>query len=154
MNGDPIASAGDYYQSAATLAQIGEQANVPSQQPGSSPPAGQDPKWLSLGVFQALPANEKTSTMMFQLAVNKQGIVRGNYFNTADNVQQPIEGSVDKNTQRISWVLEDRKKIIFDTGLYNLTKSESPVLVHMSKDDTQQWLFVRINEKADTADKQ
>jgi hypothetical protein len=154
MDGEPLASAADYYQSAVSLAQVGEQANAPSQQPGSSPPAGQDPQWLSLGVFQALPANEKTSTMMFQLAVNKQGIVRGNYFNTADNVQQPIEGSVDKNTQRISWVVNDRKKIIFDTGLYNLTKSETPVLVHMSKDSTEQWLFVRINEKADAADKQ
>jgi hypothetical protein len=153
MNDEPIATADEYYQQAASLAQIGEQANIPSQQPDSNPPAGQDPQWLSLGVFNALRENEKSSAMMFQLAVNKDGIVRGNYFNTSDNVQQPIEGAVDKKTQRITWVVEDQKKIIFDTGLYNLTENETPVLVHMSKDKTEQWLFVRINDKGDAATK-
>lgn len=154
LNDQPIASAPEYYQSAASLAQIGEQANIPTQQPTANEVDPKNAKWLSLGVFEALREKEKTSSMMFQIAVNKDGIVRGNYFNTSDNVQQPIEGAVDKKTQRITWVVEDQKKIIFDTGLYNLTKNETPVLVHMDKDKTEQWVFVRINENSNDSAKQ
>ena len=53
---------------------------------------------------------------------------------------------IDKKTQRVAWVVEDKKNIIFDTGLYNLTKDETPVLVHMGKDKTEQWLLVRLKQ--------
>jgi hypothetical protein len=84
--------------------------------------------------------------MVFQLAVNKDGIIRGNYFNTKDKNNQQVDGSVDKKTQRVAWVVEDKKNIIFDTGLYNLTKDETPVLVHFGKDKTEQWLLVRLKQ--------
>jgi hypothetical protein len=154
LNDQPIATADQYYQSAAALAQIGEQANVPTQQPSGNQVDATNPKWLPLGVFEALREKEKSSTMMFQLATNKAGIVRGNYFNTADSIQQPVEGAVDKKTQRITWVVEDRDKIIFDTGLYNLTKDETPVLVHFGKDKTEQWVFVRLNQKSNGSGQQ
>ncbi len=148
LNDQPIATAADYDQSAANLAQVGEQANIPSTAPsGNNQVNATNAKWLPLGVFEALRENEKTSNMMFQLAVNKDGIVRGNYFDTADKNVQPIEGSVDKKTQRIAWVVEDRKSIVFDTGIYNLTKEETPVLAHMGKDKTEQWLLVRLKPK-------
>ncbi len=153
LNDQPIATADDYYQSAAALAQMGEQANIPSQQPTGNQVDPSNPKWLPLGVFEALREKEKTSTMMFQLAVNKAGIVRGNYFNTSDKVTQPLEGAVDKKTQRITWIVEDRKKIIFDTGLDNLTMNETPVLVHFGKDKTEQWVLVRLNQQSDDASK-
>ena len=92
--------------------------------------------------------------MMFQLAVNKDGIIRGNYYNTSDNNDQQVDGSVDKKTQRVAWVVEDKKNIIFDTGLYNLTKDETPVLVHMGKDKTEQWLLVRLKQKPAATDNQ
>jgi hypothetical protein len=154
LNDQPIATAADYYQSAAALAQVGEQANIPSQQPTNNQVDPANAKWLPLGVFEALREKEKTSTMMFQLAINKDGIVRGNYFNSSDKVTQPLEGAVDKKTQRITWIVEDRKKIIFDTGLYNLTKSETPVLVHMGKDKTEQWVLVRLNQKSEESSNQ
>jgi hypothetical protein len=154
LNNQPIATADDYYQDAATLAETGERANIPGEQPLNDRTDAANAKWLPLGVFEALRENEKTSTMTFQLAVNKAGIVRGNYFNTADKVAQPLEGAVDKETQRITWVVEDRKKIIFDTGLYNLTKSETPVLVHMGNDKTEQWVLVRLNKAPDETAKQ
>ena len=91
---------------------------------------------------------------MFQLAVNKDGIIRGNYYNTGDNNDQQVDGSVDKKTQRVAWVVEDKKNIIFDTGLYNLTKDETPVLVHMGKVKTEQWLLVRLKQKPAGADNQ
>jgi hypothetical protein len=155
LNDEQIAPSADYYQSAAELAQFGEQANIPSQTPSAdSQPDPANAKWLPLGVFNALQPNEKTSDMMFQLAVNKDGIVRGNYYDTSDKNNQLVEGSVDKKTQRVAWVVDDKKNIIFDTGLYNLTKDETPVLVHMGKDKTEQWLLVRLKQQPAGSDNQ
>ena len=153
LNDQPIATAPEYYQSAVNLVQTGEQASIPSQLPSNGGQTNSaNAKWLPLGVFNALRDEEKTSNMMMQLAVNKDGIIRGNYYDPVDKVIQPIDGSVDKKTQRVAWVVEDRKNVVFDTGLYNLTKDETPVLVHMGKDKTEQWLLVRLKHPAsDTA---
>src|SRR5262249_59783832 len=132
-NAEPTAPAADHYQSAASLVQTGEQADIPSQAPSADNQQADtsNPKWLPLGVFNALRGDEKTSDMVFQLAVNKDGIIRGNYFNTSDNNNQQVDGSVDKKTKRVAWIVEDKKNIIFDTGLYNLTNDETPALVHL-----------------------
>lgn len=151
LDDQPIATTADYYQSAVNLAQQGQQANIPSEPPPANlpEPSPQNAQWLPLGVFEVLREGEKTSDMTLQLAVNKAGIIRGNYFDSADKDVQQVDGSVDKKTQRVAWVIGDKKNIIFDTGLYNLTQNETTVLVHMSKDKTEQWMLVRL--KQDTA---
>ena len=156
LDGQPIATADDYYQSANELVQTGEQADIPNEaataQNNPQPTTDQaNAKWLPLGVFEAIPGGEKSSQMTFQLAVNKDGIVRGNYYNTGDNNVQQVQGAVDKQTQRITWVVADRKNVIFDTGLYNLTKDESTMLVHESPDKTEQWTLVRLQQPASGA---
>jgi hypothetical protein len=150
-DGQPMATSADYYQSASDLAQSGATADVPNDNDAdagaepSTPPA--DPNWLPLGVFEAIEPNQKSSDMTFQLAVNKAGIIRGNYYNTGDNNVQEVQGAVDKETQRVTWFVKDRPQMIFDTGLYNLTKEEATVLVHESADKTQQWTLVRLKQK-------
>ena len=44
----------------------------------------------------------------------------------------------------------NRKNLIFDTGLYNLTKDESTVLVHEGADKTVQWSLIRLKKPADS----
>ena len=138
MDGRPIATAAKYYESAAAIARTGEQANIPRESAASS--------WLPLGVFEAIPNGATSSQMLLQLAVNKAGIIRGNYFDPPAKNLQLIEGSVDKQTERTAWVVADKKNIIFDCVLYNLTKSETPVLVHMGEDKAEQWVLVRLNQ--------
>jgi hypothetical protein len=60
---------------------------------------------------------------------------------------QLIQGAVDKETERAAWLVVDRKDVIFDCVLYNLTKSETPVLFHIGKDKTEQWVLVRLNQQ-------
>ena len=150
LDGQQMATADEYYQSALALAQSGEQADVPNENSAAAdttpatPPA--DPTWLPLGVFEAIEPNQKSSDMTFQLAVNKDGVIRGNYYNTGDNNVQQVEGAVDKETQRVTWFVDNRKNVIFDTGLYNLTKDEATVLVHESADKTEQWTLVRLKQ--------
>src|SRR5262249_11417072 len=83
---------------------------------------------------------------LFQLAVNQQGLIRGNYYDALMDSTQPVSGSVDKKTQRAAWAIGDKKSTVFETGFYNLTQDQTPVLVHFGKDRTQQWLLVRLKK--------
>ena len=44
-----------------------------------------------------------------QLAVNKQGVIAGTYYNEASQVSRPIQGTVDVNTQRAAMSFADNK---------------------------------------------
>jgi hypothetical protein len=57
----------------------------------------------------------------------------------------PIYGSLDKKTQRVAWTIGKKNDRVFDTGIYNLTKSEAPVLVHIGNTRTMQMLLVRVS---------
>ena len=152
LDGRPIATAGKYYDSAAAIAQSGERANIPRKSAANNQANQAGANWLPLGVFEAIPSGA-TSKMLFQLAVNKAGIIRGNYFDPPAKNMQLIQGAVDKETARAAWVVADRKNIIFDCVLYNLTKSETPVLVHVGKDKAERWLLIRMNQAPDSSKK-
>lgn len=79
-----------------------------------------------------------------QLAVNKQGVIRGNYTDTVSHQTQAVQGSVDKQSQRVAFTVGDNTTTVVETGLYNLTKDEAPALMHFGADRTEQWLLVRI----------
>ena len=75
---------------------------------------------------------------------NKAGVIRGNFTDTTTDSTQTVQGSVDKQTQRVAFTVGDNKTNVVETGLYNLTKDEAPALMHIGPDKTQQWLLVRI----------
>lgn len=132
LYGVPIATSVEYAESATKLAEK-----------GVTEPAKSD-AWLPLGVFAAVRGNAESTNMLMQLAVDKSGIIRGNYFNITSKNNQQIEGAVDEQTQRVTWFVKDRTNIVLDTGLYNLTQDETTVLVHLGKDETEQWTLVRL----------
>ena len=106
---------------------------------------------MPLGVFAVTQDASKPSDMVLQLAVNKEGVIQGTYFNSDDNTAKPIKGMVDKESERAVWTFADKNKnaVIMETGIYNLTKDETGVLVHFGKERTQEWLMVRLNEPSD-----
>lgn len=53
---------------------------------------------------------------------------------------------MDKKTQRAAWTIGDNKDNVMKTGIYNLTRDETPMLVHFGKDKTEQWLLVRMDQ--------
>jgi hypothetical protein len=133
INGENMGTSQEYYDQAANLATSGAQAD-----------ANADADWLPLGVFALTKQNSTKSDVTIQLAVNKSGIIRGNYTDTALNKNQVVQGSVDKQTQRVAFTVGDNTTNVVETGLYNLTKSEAPALIHFGKDRTEQWLLVRL----------
>ncbi|MGC4007351.1 MAG: hypothetical protein QM811_31200 [Pirellulales bacterium] len=141
VDGTNFGTATQYYDQAATLATTGAQAQAPA-----------DGDWLPLGVFALTKAGATSSEVTIQLAVNKDGILRGNYTDTVTGSTQVIQGSVDKATQRVAFTVGDNKTNVVETGLYNLTKDEAPTLIHFGKERTEQWELVRL-QKPDDAKK-
>ena len=105
-----------------------------------------DVEWLPLGVFALVQGKDDEPNMFLQLAVTKEGIIGGTYENATTDSAQSVEGMVDKSTQRAAWTIGDNKNTVLETGVYNLTKDETSVLVHFGAEKTQQWLMVRLEE--------
>lgn len=135
VDGQNVGTADQYYDQAAQLATAGTQAQAPA-----------DGDWMPLGVFGLTRTGETKADVTVQLAVNKQGILRGNYTDVVTNQTQVIHGSVDKTTQRVAFTVGDNTNNVVETGLYNLTKDEAPALIHFGKDRTEQWLLVRLQQ--------
>jgi hypothetical protein len=141
-DGQDICTGQYYAQTATTLADQGQQANPPATD-----------QWQALGVFALVQGSATSSNNLFQLAVNKQGTIRGNYYDGVMDTTTPVYGSVDKKNQRAAWTIGKSNDRVFDTGIYNLTKSQAPVLVHFGANKTEQWLLVRMDQPKDTQQK-
>jgi hypothetical protein len=129
-----VCTADQYYQQACTLAQ-----SVP-------PPDQNSSQWTPLGVFALVQKDQSDPHYVMQLAVNQSGCIAGNYSDMVSGTTLPVHGSVDKKTQRVAWTVGNNKNTVGETGLYNLTKDESPALIHIGKDKTQQWTLVRLKQ--------
>lgn len=90
--------------------------------------------------------DQTESNNIVQLATNQQGIIRGNHYNAINDVTQPIQGSVNNETQRAAWTIGDNSKVVSETGIHNLTDEETEMLVHYGADRTEQWTLVRLEE--------
>ena len=137
QDGEEVASAEEYAQEAQQIAQT---------------PVEADPEkveWMPLGTFAMVREKDTKPTMFLQLAVSKEGIITGRYSNTTSDSAQPVEGHVDKKTQRAAWWIGDNQNNILETGIYNLTQDEAPLLVHFGSQQTQTWLLVRLEESAE-----
>ena len=132
-NGEPVATAEEYAAQATTFAAAGEAAK----------PDDKD-EWQPLGVFAMIQGDEKDANNIFQIAINKDGVIRGNYYNALTDSTIPLYGSVDKKTQRAAWIVGEKKDTVYETGVGNLSQPETTMLVHIGKDSTQQWTLVRL----------
>jgi hypothetical protein len=135
MNGQDMGTSEQYYDQAQTLAETGSKAQTTD-----------DTQWMPLGVFAMTHGKQNNANLIVQLAVDKRGIIRGNYTAKLANDTKPIQGSVDKKTQMAAFTIGDDTKNVIETGIYNLTKAEAPILVHFGEDKTEQWTLVRLNQ--------
>ena len=106
-------------------------------------------EWMPLGVFAMTrdgQASGAAPTLFIQLAVSKEGIISGTYQNTSTDTVKPIDGMVDKKSQRVAWTVGEKDYPVMETGIYNLTEDTAPALIHFDDGRTQQWLLVRLDE--------
>ena len=135
VNGQQVGTADQYYQQAQDLANTGAGAQTQD-----------DEQWMPLGVFAMTHDQHNKANLILQLAINKEGVIRGNYTATVSNDTKPVQGSVDKKTQKAAWTIGSNTENVIETGIYNLTKDGAPILVHFGKDKTEQWLLVRVKQ--------
>ena len=138
-----VASSEEYYDQASDIAE-----NVPEIDDEKA-------EWMPLGVFALSESDSGASNLALQLAVSKEGVIAGTLFNETSNSTHPVEGKVDRKTQRAAWRCADDSNpgLIMETGIYNLTKDETEALVHFGKEKTQSWLMVRLPEPKEEASK-
>jgi hypothetical protein len=129
----PVATAEQYYDQAVDIAKSG----------GDS----QNEEWLPLGVYAVVSEPTQTQTdKVLQLAVNKDGVIRGNFQDNLTDKIVPVIGSVDKKTQRVAIRPEGNDSLVLETGLYNLTNDEVPVLVHFGADRQELRTLMRLKQ--------
>jgi hypothetical protein len=132
VNGTPAGSAQEFAAQATTIADKGQQADPPPET-----------EWKPLGVFSLTQGDEQQSNYVFELAVSKEGVIRGNYYDGLMDTTTPVYGSVDPKTQRAAWTIGKKNDRVFEAGISNLTADQCPVLIHIGKDVSQQWMLVR-----------
>lgn len=138
VDGQQIATAAEFAQSAAELASV---------EPPADEQAAASAEWLPLGTFSlSLSADDTELTRLVQLAVNKEGVVSGTLYNTATDQPFTLQGKVDKQTQRVAVMAVDQADVVLETGIYNLTQDEAPALVHFGDEKSQPALLVRLEQ--------
>ncbi|WP_169978530.1 hypothetical protein [Tautonia rosea] len=111
---------------------------------GSAAPADPNAAWQPIGVFGIAPPDDAPPNEFFQLAINPQGVLRGNYYNAIDDTVIPIAGAVDNTTYRAAWSIGDQPTPVFDVGIANLTKDETTMLIHDQEAQPIQVTLVRM----------
>lgn len=125
-----------------TTEQFAKQA-IALAEAGRKDPAA-DARWFPLGVFALAVGTQPSASEIFQLSIDDDGLVRGNFYAAAADATTPVFGSLDKATQRVAWTVGKKSDRVFEAGLYNLTLDQTPILIHEGTTRTEQRLFVRI----------
>jgi hypothetical protein len=137
VQGERVGSAEEYAQQASDLAGQGAAAT----------PA-EDDQWRPLGVYALARAEETTPSTFMSLAIDKEGLLRGTYYDAVSDTTTNMAGKVDKKTQKAAWTIGDKKTPVYEAGLSNLTKQQTTILVHRDGGKVEQMLLVRVDDKA------
>lgn len=112
----------------------------------SAPAQVPDTEWLPLGTFALTREGVNDSQAILELAVNKQGVLAGTYYNEATQVSRSLKGMLDQASQRAAIGFADgiNADVVLETGIQNLTQDEAPALLHQGKDRSGPVLLVRL----------
>jgi len=135
VDGQVVGTDAEYAQSAAELANIDP----------SELKAVKQEDWMPLGTFSmAVKDDEVDPSRVIQLAVSKSGLISGTIHNRSSGNTYAVQGRVDKETQRLAFTIGDDSNTVLETGIYNLTQDQTPVLCHFGTSQTQTYLLARL----------
>jgi hypothetical protein len=108
------------------------------------------PEWKPLGIYalsDEVAAGKPTRYL--QLVMSNTGAIAGTYRDIEKGTTKKVEGAMDPKSQRAAWYLGDDSNTIVETGIYNLTQSDTPILVHQGG-KTKEAVLVRVQDPAST----
>jgi hypothetical protein len=114
-------------------------------QNGATEPGG-TAEFLPLGVYSLAPENQTEASIMVQLAVSKEGVLRGSYYDLVGDQEKTIHGAVDKQTQQVAWTVGSEGKVVFETALASLTDKTGPLSVHFENGQSSRWTIARFED--------
>ena len=109
---------------------------------GANDPAA-DAKFMPLGVYSIAPEGQEEASAMLHLAISKDGVLRGSYYDLLTDKDHDIKGAVDKKTGRVAWTVAPNGKVVFHTSLQDLTEDSGPVVVNFENGETREWTIAR-----------
>ncbi len=142
VQGENVGTPEEYASEASDLASQGAAAKV-----------GDDAEWRPLGVYALARDGETNPSIFMSLAIDKEGLLRGNYYDAVSDTTTNMAGKVDQKSQKAAWTIGDKKTPVYEAGLANLTKDQTTILVHRDGGKVEQLLLVRVDDQAaaDTA---
>lgn len=141
---------GVVYNGEAQVGSAAQEAEAAQTLAGAGREQTADGVWMPLGVFTVVPTPDAKPEVTIQLALAKDGTIGGSYYHSGVKVTLPVQGAVDKASQKAAWKIgEDAADaVVMETGLDNLTRDRSPVLLHFADGVTETWTLIRLDEQA------
>lgn len=111
----PAAGAAPEAAADGTVSVLVRDGETPDGSAGGPRPAGEarpaiddarQAPWMPLGAFAALPAGgsaEAVPHVFLELALHRDGRVRGNYFDALADTVHPVSGRLDRQTGTVTW---------------------------------------------------
>jgi len=127
-----VATSDQYYQETNDLAAAGAETD--------------NEDWMPLGVFAIVNEDQTKTDKVIQLAVNKDGVVRGNLNDQVLDQVVPLEGSVDRKTQRVAFRPKDKPNVVAEAGLWNLTQDSLSIMIHFDGERVEERALIRLQE--------
>jgi hypothetical protein len=103
--------------------------------------------FLPLGVFTLAPRGQAEASALVQLAIAKDGAVRGTYYDLLSDHDHPLRGAVDKKTGRVAFTFGPRGKVVFETTLASLTQDKGSLGVHYENGKQSVWTLARYEKE-------
>jgi len=104
---------------------------------------GESESWLPIGTYAVSTTKNAPALQMVQLVVDRQGTLRGVYYDSVTDTTHNLLGEIDSNTQIAKWQLESNAQISFHAPLNDLTQPTGNLQVNMPA-GAQQWLLARV----------
>lgn len=147
LDGEVVGTAEEYADQAYALAETGATAISEAE---ANEAAG-DIEWLPLGVYALSPEGATEPTQFLQLAVTKDGVIGGTYYDSKTDKTTTVEGAIDRETQRAAFTIEGMDGVVMEAGIANLTQDESTILIHRGGGQKDIWTLVRIENPEEEA---
>jgi len=110
-----------------------------SHAPVTFPPELDEAEWLPLGSFALKLTGQRVATRAIQLAVNRHGVIRGNYHDMAADSVREVMGAVDQETLHATWAIGSTGLIVYDIALESLADPEGRLTVRYANGRTATW---------------
>ena len=108
-----------------------------------------DTQWMQIGVFGLSPQGVPQATRMVQLAISREGVLRGVHHDLISEQTESLHGKVDKQTLRAAWSVGEKSQVVFEAPLGDLTRPTTPVTLHFPNGQYASWQLTQSAQSGD-----